>query len=250
MATYIEQGEEQRYQRQLLLIDIGREGQRRLSEAKVTIVGVGGLGSPVALYLAAAGVGRLKIIDPDQVNASNLNRQILHWQEDADVARPKVRSASEKLKRLNPSVDVIEESERLSNENVHRLLTDSDVIVDCLDNYRSRFVVNHFCVQKKVPLVHAAVEGWRGQATTIVPGETPCLSCLLDKAPESEGPIPILGAVAGVFGSIQAAEVVKLICGMDVTLKGRLLMGDLSDQSWDVIEILRRPHCRTCENTR
>jgi adenylyltransferase/sulfurtransferase len=192
----------------------------------------------------------LKIIDPDKVTASNLNRQILHWREDSEKASPKVRSASQKLNRLNPSVEVIEERELLDENNGRRLLADSDIIVDCLDNYHSRFILNAHCIEMGVPLVHAAVEGWRGQATTIVPGETPCLSCLLDKPPKSEGTIPILGAVAGVFGSIQATEVVKLICGMDGTLKGRLLLGDLSDHTWDVIHFLKRPGCRTCGDGR
>jgi molybdopterin/thiamine biosynthesis adenylyltransferase len=249
MVPHVIQSDE-RYQRQLLLPEIGRDGQRKLGDANVTIVGAGGLGSPVALYLAAAGVGRLKIIDPDQVNISNLNRQILHWQEDADTICPKVSSASRKLKGFNPGVDVIEKQERLGDDNVQRLLADSDVIVDCLDNFQARFIVNDYCVLRKVPLVHAAVEGWRGQATTIIPGETPCLSCLLDNAPKMEGAIPILGAVAGVFGCIQATEVVKLICGMEGVLKGRLLLGDLSDQSWDVVDVSKRPHCRTCGNTR
>jgi molybdopterin/thiamine biosynthesis adenylyltransferase len=251
MPRKFEQDDERYYVRQLLLPNIGIDGQKKIAGSSVTIVGVGGLGSPVALYLAAAGVGRLKIIDPDQVNDSNLNRQILHWREDSDKASPKVRSASQKLNRLNPGVEVIEEGERLDEKNVKRLLADSDIIVDCLDNYHSRFILNDHCIKMDMPLVHAAVEGWRGQATTIVPGETPCLSCLLDKPPKSEeGTIPILGAVAGVFGSIQAVEVIKLICGMDGILKGRLLLGDLSDHTWDVIELLKRPDCRTCGNGR
>lgn len=221
-------------------------GQERLSSASIAIAGVGGLGAPNAQYLAAAGVGKIRLIDPDPVDITNLNRQVLHFTKDAVNEKKKVRSAAEKLNALNPDVIVEEVVGRIDDDNASRLLGRADVIVDCLDNFEGRLALNKHCVSNGTPMVHAAVEGWRGQMTTVIPGRTPCISCLVPRPPHEEGPIPIMGATAGTFGCLQAAEVLKLLLGLPGTLAGRLLLGDLATQSWETLEIVRNPQCSVC----
>lgn len=237
-----------RYSRQTALPDVGEEGQERLRRATVGVVGVGGLGSPVALYLAAAGVGRLVLIDPETPELSNLNRQVLHWTEDVGV-NTKVRSAASKLRRLNPEVEVEDRAVRLTAENVDDLLPYCDVVVDCLDSFPPRMVLNRFCVERGTPLVHGAVEGWHGQVTVVLPGRTPCLACLFPRSPEPRS-VPIMGATAGAFGSIQAGEAIKLLTGTGEVLASRLLIGDLQHHQWDVVDIAPAGRCQVCGEKR
>ncbi|OPY30863.1 MAG: putative adenylyltransferase [Methanomassiliicoccales archaeon PtaU1.Bin124] len=239
--------ERKRYARQILLPEVGESGQDVLAGASVTIVGVGGLGSPAAMYLAAAGVGNIRLIDPDPVELSNLNRQLLHHQEDYETSRAKVESAKMKLRSLNPEITVEGVRERLDLKNAARLVQKPNVVLDCLDNYDARHDLNRYCVTNGLKLVHAAVEGWRGQMTTIFPGKTCCISCLVPRSPKREGPIPIIGAVAGTFGCMEANEAIKTILGLPGVLQGRLLIGDLLEQSWETIDVERNPHCPVCK---
>ncbi|HSV42478.1 MAG TPA: HesA/MoeB/ThiF family protein, partial [Methanomassiliicoccales archaeon] len=172
---------DERYARQMLLPEIDGRGQEKLDHATVAIVGLGGLGSPVAFYLAAAGVGRLILIDQDTVEITNLNRQIIHWEEDVAKHRPKVESAAEKVHEFNGRTEIIQHNSSLDEHNVALLLDEADVIADCVDNFHARRAMNQFCVRNGKPLVHAAVEEWSGHVTTIVPGSTPCLNCLFER---------------------------------------------------------------------
>jgi len=222
----------ERYERQIMLF--GEEGQERLKRAKVAVVGVGGLGSPVAYYLAAAGIGTLLLIDGDVVELSNLNRQILHWEED--IGRPKALSAKWKLERFNSDIRIEAFVGKLTAENIDEVLGDVDVIVDCLDNFETRYLLDEYSQKKGVPLVHGAVEGTFGQVTTIVPGKTMSLREIFPGMGKS-GKFPIIGATAGVVGSIQAMEVIKLLTGLGEPLLNKLLLVDLAHNTFEVIEL-------------
>lgn len=224
----------ERYDRQIMIF--GTEGQEKLKRAKVAVVGVGGLGSPMAYYLAAAGVGTLLLIDEQEPELSNLNRQILHWEED--VARnPKPLSAKWKLERFNSDIKIETFVGRLSEDNVDEVLEGVDVIVDCLDNFETRFLLDEYSQRKGIPLVHGAVEGTFGQVTTIVPGKTKSLREIFPSVKEKSGKFPIIGATAGVIGSIQAMEVIKLLAGVGEPLLNRLLLVDLAYNNFDVVEL-------------
>ncbi len=224
----------ERYDRQIMIF--GKEGQERLKGSKVAVVGVGGLGSPVAYYLAAAGIGTILLVDEQTPELSNLNRQILHWEDDVG-RNPKPVSAKWKLNRFNSDIAVRSFIGRLTEENVEEVLGDVDIIVDCLDNFETRFLLDDYAHRRRVPLVHGAVEGTFGQVTTIVPGVTKSLRELFPRVGEREGKFPILGATAGVIGSIQAMEVVKLLTGVGEPLLNKLLIVDLAFNAFDVVEL-------------
>ncbi len=238
--------EKERYERQLQIEGIGDEGQIRLRNTTVGMVGVGGLGSPVGMYLAAAGIGQLIIVDDQTVNASNLNRQLLHWQGDLEVSRSKVDSAANKLTSMNPNLKVRRHAERIDSSNIASLLDDADILVDCTDNFETRMVMNDYAIARGKPFVHGAVESMHGQATTVLAGRTPCLRCIFPRPPISKGQIPILGSVAGAIGAIQATEVVKLVTELGEPLFGRLLVVDLRDNCYELIRIDRDPNCSVC----
>lgn len=236
----------QRYARQIILPGFGEEGQELLRRSTVGIMGIGGLGSPAAYYLAAAGVGRLILADPQGPDLTNLNRQLLHWEEDVGQGS-KPRSAAWKLERFNSEVEVIARTEEVTPNNIGEVFDGADVILDCLDGFPARYVLNDHSVATGVPFIHAAVEEMHGQVTTIIPGRTPCLRCLFPRAPPKRGAFPILGATAGVFGSIQAAEAVKLLTGVGEPLCSKLLVGDLQYNSWETIEVVRADRCLVCK---
>lgn len=233
----------ERYSRQVLIPGFGEEGQRRLRRASAVVVGLGGLGSPSSLYLAAAGVGRITLVDSEEVEESNLNRQILHWTRD--VGRPKGESAAEKLRELNPEVRVEVVGERLTEGNAGRILK-GDVVVDGLDNYETRYLVNSHCVRKGIPFVHAAVEGLTGQLLTVVPGKGPCLRCVIPEPPPPKPLFPVLGATPGVMGCLQAMEAIKLLTGLGKPLVGRLLLFEGRTMTFEEAEVRRNPGCPVC----
>ncbi|WP_297510130.1 ThiF family adenylyltransferase [Thermococcus sp.] len=224
----------ERYDRQIMVF--GVEGQERLKSAKVAVVGVGGLGSPVAYYLAAAGVGTLLLIDEQKPELSNLNRQILHWEEDINK-NPKPLSAKWKLERFNSDVKIETFVGRLTQENADDVLAGVDVVVDCLDNFETRFMLDDYVHERGIPLVHGAVEGTFGQVTTIVPGKTMRLREIFPRVRGKKGKFPIIGATAGVVGSIQAMEVIKLLTGYGEPLLNRLLIVDLAHTTFDIVEL-------------
>ncbi len=231
-----------RYDRQLLII--GKAGQEKLKRASVAIVGIGGLGSPAAFYLAGAGVGRLILIDPERPELSNLNRQIIHW--EGDFSLPKAQSAAEKLRKFNSDIVIEPKSVKITKENVSEVLSGVDVVVDGLDNFETRYLLNEYCLEHGKPFVHAAVRGLVGQATTIVPQRSPCLRCIFPEPPKAEKKFPILGATAGTLGCIEALETIKLITGFGRPLTGRLLIIDLEDMTFNLIGVKRRPDCPVC----
>jgi len=227
-----------RYDRQIM--PWGEEVQEKLNSSTVGVVGAGGLGSPVLYYLTAAGVGRIIVVDSDYPEMSNLNRQILHWEEDVGKL-PKVKSAEWKLRRFNGNVEIVPVFTELNEGNVEEILGGVDVVVDCLDSFKSRLVLDEFARRRGIPLVHGAVEGTYGQVTTVIPGKTMELRELFGRAGarEKKGKFPIVGAMAGVVGSIQAMEAIKLLTGVGEPLANRLLIVDLAHNSFEVIDLSR-----------
>ena len=246
MSEFLEETDRERYRRQIIMPSVGEEGQRRLAGSTVGVLGQGGLGSPCTIYLAAAGVGKLILVDQKPPKPSNLNRQVLHGESDINEAIPKAMSAKRRVEQLNSSIEVQAHNERIEEGNMGRLFHEADVLVDCLDDFSTRYILNDYCVAEGKPFVHCGIESFNGQMTTIVPGETPCLRCIFPNVPSSEEEIPIMGVTAGVFGVMEAAEAIKLILGVGATLKGRLLFGDLLYQTWDQIEVLRSEDCPVC----
>ena len=233
----------ERYDRQMLLL--GEDGQERIRDARVFIAGAGGLGSPVAIYLAAAGIGRITIADFDTVDPSNLNRQILHWSDD--VLRMKIDSAREKLAKINPDVEIEVISEKIDEDNVSKLVGGSDLIVDAMDNFRARYLLNKVAIARNIPLFHGAVHGFDGQVTTIIPGETACLRCIFPNDPP-EGVFPIIGATCGVVASIQVTEVLKYISCTGTLAVNRLLFWNGADTTMSEIPVERDPGCVDCKD--
>jgi sulfur-carrier protein adenylyltransferase/sulfurtransferase len=239
-----------RYSRHLLIPEIDEPGQVRLLESHVLLVGAGGLGSPAALYLAAAGVGTLGIVDADVVDASNLQRQVLHSTETLGVS--KVRSASESIRALNPDVDVVGYEERLTSENIDRILDDGwEVIVDGADNFPTRYLVNDAAVWRGLPVVHGSIYRFEGQVTVFKPGDGPCYRCLFSQPPPPElapscAEGGVLGVLPGVIGSLQANEALKLVLGIGEPLVGRLLLYDALEPSFTEVQIRRDPACPVC----
>jgi len=239
-----------RYSRHLLIPEIGEEGQQRLLDTKMLLVGAGGLGSPAALYLAAAGVGTLGIVDADYVDDSNLQRQVLHSTEA--LGRPKVDSARERINGLNPDVDVVAHDERLTSENIDAILDEGwDVIVDGADNFPTRYLVNDASVWHDVPVVHGSIYRFEGQATVFKPFEGPCYRCLFPQPPPPElapscAEGGVLGVLPGVIGSIQANEALKLALGIGDPLIGRLMLYDALDATFTEVALRRDPDCPVC----
>jgi len=232
----------ERYDRQILLF--GEEAQRRFSESKVFIAGAGGLGSPVSVYLALAGIGTIVIADCDTVSLSNLNRQFLHT--DADIGQKKVDSAKSTMEQLNTDIEIITYSEPISEKNIDHLTEGCDLIIDCPDNFETRFILNQITLKKNIPLIHGAITGWDGHATTILPGLTPCLACLFPNPPPMELSFPIVGTTAGVIGSMQANEAIRILTGNGATMAGKLLIWDGRSSSLDEIPIERDENCDFC----
>ncbi|MEM1977110.1 MAG: HesA/MoeB/ThiF family protein [Nitrososphaerota archaeon] len=234
----------ERYDRQIRFLGLGVEGQLKLKRAKVLVVGVGGLGSAATLYLASAGVGLLRIVDDGDVELSNLNRQILYG--TSDLGKPKVEVAARRLKELNPEVEIEAIRERLMEENSGDLLSGVDLAIDCLDNFRARFILNDACVERGKPLIHGAIYGIEGRLMTIIPGKGPCLRCLIPREPAEQERIPVLGPLPGVVGSLEALEAIKMITGLGEPAVGKLIVIDGMDLSFHVVEVRRNPGCPVC----
>ncbi len=233
-----------RYDRQIMIKGFGREGQKKLKRAKVIIAGCGGLGSPSSIYLAAAGVGMIRIIDNDKVEISNLNRQILHW--DKDIGRRKVASAAEKLKKLNEGVEIEAIDEMITEANVSQLVTGFDLIVDGMDNLPTRYLLNKAALEKDIPFFHGAIYGFEGRAMTIIPGKTACLECVYHGATLPKEKFPVIGVTPATIGCIQATEVIKYIVGIGELLTNRLLIYDGLNLNFTELEVRKDPNCKHC----
>jgi molybdopterin-synthase adenylyltransferase len=238
--------ERQRYSRQMMIPEIGEEGQRKIRDAKVFVAGVGGLGSISSYYLTAAGIGNLTIVDRDKVEQSNLNRQIIHWTED--IGEWKTRSGARKLGSLNPECTIKAIQTEITADNIQELIGDCSIIVDAMDNMKTRRVLNAASVKNRIPYVYGGVHQLDGMATVFVPGNTPCLECVFPFS-ESESkttPPGILGPVPGVIACIQSIETIKLILGMNELLTGRLLCFCGYDMTFRELKINRNPECPVC----
>ena len=238
-----------RYQRHLLLPEVGVEGQQKLLGARVLLLGAGGLGSPAALYLAAAGVGTLGIIDMDVVDESNLQRQILHNMDR--IGERKVDSAKKTLTAINPDVDVVTYDMRLDAGNVVELLSEFDIVIDGADNFPSRYLLNDASLKTNTPVVHGSIFRFEGQATVFKPFDGPCYRCMIPEPPPADlapscAEAGVLGVLPGIIGSIQALEAIKLILGIGDDLSGRLLAYDSLEQSFRTFKVNRDPECPAC----
>ncbi len=238
-----------RYSRQIMLPQIDIAGQEKLLAAKVLIVGAGGLGSPVAMYLAAAGVGHLVIYDDDSVDLSNLQRQIAH--HTADIGGDKVISTRNTIKNLNPDVNVRAEKSKLAGETLENEVKNADVVLDCSDNFATRFAINAACVRQKTPLVSGAAIRFEGQVSVFTPSknDSPCYNCLYQSDGEELQTCStngVISPIVGIVGSIQALEAIKLITEIGETLTGRLLVIDGLTMEFNTLKLRRNPHCPTC----
>jgi molybdopterin/thiamine biosynthesis adenylyltransferase len=231
----------ERYKRQMMLF--GEDGQERLKKAHIFIAGAGGLGSPVSIYLAVAGIGTISIVDMDVVDRTNLNRQILHY--DRDIGRKKTISAEEKLRELNPDIIVNAINMKIDASNAKKIVGEADGIVDAMDNYPTRYLLNKVAIAKAIPLFHGGIRGFYGQATTILPGTTPCLKCIFPKPPPQEV-FPVVGVTAGIIGTVQANEVIKFLLRSGEMLTGRLFIWDGVQVHADEICVERNPACEAC----
>lgn len=232
-----------RYDRQMRVDGWGEEGQRRLAAATVFIAGAGGLGSPASIYLAAAGVGRLVVCDVDVVDPSNLNRQVLFG--DADVGRPKAEAAAAALRRLNRAIAVVGRVARMADDSIDDLAAGADVVVDGLDNFPTRYVLNRYALRRGVPLVHAGIWGLQCQVTFLHPPRTACLQCLFPEAPPPST-FPVVGPAPGVAGCLQAMEVLKHLTGVGAGLAGRLLIVDGLEGVTRTVRLRPDPACPAC----
>lgn len=235
----------QRYDRQIMLPGFGEEGQEKLKKAKVFLAGVGGLGTPAAFYLAAAGIGTIILADHDVVDLSNLNRQILHWEKN--IGNPKVESAAQKLREFNSDINIQTIRETIDEANVSRIVGDTDIIVDAMDNLPTRYLLNKTAQEKGLPFVHGAVYGFEGRVMTVLPGKTACLNCLYHGAAVPKAKFPVIGVTPGVIGCIEAAEVIKYITGMGALLTDRLLNYDGLSMKFSEFKVNRDPECEHCK---
>lgn len=239
-----------RYNRNILLRDFGVDGQQKLLNSKVLIVGAGGLGSPVAFYLAAAGIGTLGIVDSDEVDLSNLQRQIMHSTQD--LGKAKVQSAVETIQALNGDVKVVPYNVPLNEDNANEIINDYQLVVDATDNFSTRQTINRACMKQSKPFIYGGVLAMQGQAMSIIPGQGPCFSCVFRNEPPDNAPTTstdgILGAMAGAIGSIQVAEAVKILLDIGTPLVGRILTIDLMNMYTDQIEVKADVNCPVCGN--
>lgn len=241
----------ERYSRHLKLKEVGAKGQTKLLESKVLIVGAGGLGSPAAMYLAAAGIGTLGLVDPDVVDLSNLQRQILHTNKD--IGKPKVISGNETIQGMNPDVDVVTYQEWVSSANIKDIIKDRDYdfIIDATDNFESKFLINDACVFLEKPFSHAGVLQLLGQTMTYVPGKGPCYRCVFINPPPANAvpnnkDVGVLGVMPGILGTIQATEGIKYLLGIGELLTAKLLIVDALTMEFRKVEISARVGCRAC----
>ena len=235
--------EQARYARQMMMAGWGSAGQEKLKRATVLVAGAGGLGSPASIYLAVAGVGRIRICDDDTPELSNLNRQILH--DDSRIGMKKALSAAETLCRLNPDTTVEAVADRITEKSVDDLCDGADLIIDCMDNFPTRCLLNGVSVRRRIPLIHGSVWGMEGRLMVSNPPQTACLQCLFPEAPPKEV-FPVLGATPGVIGTLQAMEAVKLLTGVGEPLLGRLMVWDGMEQTFQSFPVRRMTGCPGC----
>lgn len=235
--------EKQRYDRQIIIPGIGERGQEKLKHARVVVAGSGGLGSVISLYLTAAGLGTLRLIDNDTVELSNLNRQILHWEND--IGKAKATSAIEKLSQLNKNVNIETINVRIDESNVSELIGGFDIIVDAMDDMPTRYLLNETAIKYRIPFIHGAVLGLEGRVMTVIPGKTACIRCIYHGMQLKEK-TPVLGTTPAIIGSIQATEVIKYFTGIGTLLTNRLLIYDGLNMTFTELKVMRDIGCQHC----
>ncbi|HCG00935.1 MAG TPA: molybdopterin-synthase adenylyltransferase MoeB, partial [Chloroflexi bacterium] len=238
-----------RYSRHILIPEVGEEGQLKLLDSKILLIGAGGLGSPAGLYLAAAGVGTIGIVDADVVDESNLQRQIIHTTDR--VGMSKVESARQAINALNPEVKVVGHETRITAENADEIVSQYDIVIDGSDNFETMYLLNEVAVRQNKPEISSSILGFDGQITTIVPGEGPCYKCIYPEAPPAAlapscGEVGVLGVLPGIMGLLQATEAMKLVLGIGETLAGRLLLFDALEMTFTELKSRRNPACPVC----
>lgn len=239
----------ERYSRHIILKEVGGKGQKKLFDGKVLIIGAGGLGAPIALYLAAAGVGTIGIADADNVDLSNLQRQVIHF--TPDVGKPKVESAKEKMQAINPDVKVVTYKEWISAANINAIIADYDFIIDGTDNFAAKFLINDACVLAGKPYSHGGILQFVGQTITVLPGQSTCFRCIFPQPPPKDA-IPtcsqagVIGVLPGVIGTIQATETIKFLLGKGELLASRILMYDALGMTFRDVAIKRNLNCPVC----
>jgi molybdopterin/thiamine biosynthesis adenylyltransferase len=236
--------EMERYDRQIRISELGIEGQIKLKSSRVLVVGVGGLGGVAATYLTSAGVGFIRIVDDGVLELNNLNRQIPY--SEKDLGRLKVKAAAERLKSLNSDIIIEPIPEKITSENVDELLRNIDLVIDGLDNFETRLMVNDKCIEFRIPFIHGAVYSFEGRLMTIIPGRGPCLRCLIPFAPPEYDTIPVVGPIPGVIGCLEALEAVKIITGVGKPFTDRILIFDGLNLEFTSIPIARSPRCPAC----
>lgn len=234
-----------RYTRQMIMDGWGEGTQKKLKGSTIFIAGAGGLGSPAAIYLAVAGIGNIRISDFDSPDLSNLNRQILH--SHGRIGMNKALSAKQTLNELNPHVNIKTFTEKILPENVDELVGDAEIIVDCMDNFPTRYLLNECAIRKKIPLVHGSIWGMEGRLTFIQSPETPCLKCIFPESPPQEV-FPVVGATPGVIGCLQAMEVIKYLTGIGKTLKNKILVWEGKKTEFKNYKAYKDPHCPVCSS--
>ena len=237
------------YSRQTVLPELGRSGQEKLKRSKVTVVGLGGLGSVSALFLSLAGVGKLRLVDQDTVELNNLHRQVLYSLED--LRYPKVEAAARRIAQINPETKVESLAENLESDNVASILEDSDCIVDGLDNMRTRYLINRYCVERKIPFIFGGAIGMEGNVAVFKSPETPCLECVLPGLDDADLPTcdtrGVVGATTGIVGAIQAMETIKVLANIEPQSKGKLMVFDFSQSEFRAVDLKVRSDCQVCQ---
>jgi adenylyltransferase/sulfurtransferase len=233
-----------RYERQILYPDLGEKGQERLKQSHVVVAGLGGLGCAASLYLTCAGIGHVTLIDCDRVELSNLNRQILHYEEDIGEKKP--FSAAQKLAKLNPAIEVTPVFKKVTAQNASKIIKGANLVIDGMDNFKTRFIVNKACVAEGIPFIHGGVHGLLGQVTTIIPRRTPCLACVLMEFPNGELELPVFGVTPAFIAILQVTEAIKLLAGFGSLLTGKMLYFNGDTMDFIVSNLTRNQNCSVC----
>jgi molybdopterin/thiamine biosynthesis adenylyltransferase len=233
-----------RYGRQILHVSFGKKGQEKLKQAHVVVAGLGGLGCAASLYLTCSGVGHVTLIDGDRVELSNLNRQVLHYEEDIGEGKP--FSVARKLAKLNSSIEVTPVFKKISERNARGIVKGANLVMDGMDNFKTRIILNKACVAEGVPFIHGGVHGLFGEITTILPGQTPCLDCIFPEVPHRKGPLPVFGVTPALIAILQVTEAIKLLAGFGSLLTGRMLFFNGETMDFTFCNLVKNPDCKVC----
>lgn len=233
-----------RYERQILYTGFGEEGQRRLKQSHVVVAGLGGLGCAASLYLTCTGVGHITLIDCDRVELSNLNRQILHYEEDIGEGKP--FSAAGKLAKLNSSIEVTPVFKKITEHNAREIIRGANLVIDGMDNFKARFILNKACVVEGIPFIHGGVHGLFGEVTTILPGRTPCLACIFPEVPQRKVAFPVFGVAPALIAILQVTEAIKLLTGFGSLLTGKMLYFNGDTMDFTSRDLVRNRNCKVC----